>query len=739
MKKSLLLVSLGLLLVGCGETNNSSIEEKNTLNELLTSLSNKFHTTYQNSEGTFSYYQQPNYTFDTYTNVGLIVMNNGGCYEYTLYEDNIICSLPSLNDKSYFETYRQTINLSLDDFSLVDNKYVSSDENICNQVASLANYYNISKVEVEEIDHKLNFYLYDKTNKLVVSGIVDDEENELISNYISTYESPNKINNSNEELINVMGALNNNYIFEGRDYLNNYLIYVKMNGNGYYEGTSSSYEYGSGYIVLEDGVHSFINNKNGFSVSYQVGYNKVDYDKYFNLGKVFYNKFIKMQDHSYLSYDPYNIYSFANFFGVDASKVTHLVFDVFSDYVSINFFNQDALVVGGNLKNINSTSIEIIDNYVKGSVRPSLEHKSGTEELVTLTSSLNNNFTYYKKNDYVEENEYLELKSTEKGRFVATDVILTPKNNYYIIDDTAYEYTLENEKMNLSVEKSISKNEYLNLFTFKNIDFATFNPLGNNVYQTSDSTTLKILNNILDGNSNSKYQESATISIIDSKLHFVLKGGNMTWSEGYIDNINSTSIDLFNQEIAAPTWINNDNSDLKAYIDVLKANCNFTIKYASSVDTGDVYDEKSYDYWTNETVYFGFFENGITYSEAGYLYEYGYQENDDGERYFAISQYPFKYETIQDFNPLKALDDTWINRIEKVSDNHFVSSYEYIINIFASLTDLISYQIEKVDLVLENEELIIKLIDEDTIYGPMTITNVNKTKIPSFANNPKIY
>ena len=38
MKKSLLLVSLGLLLVGCGETNNSSIEEKNTLNELLTSL-----------------------------------------------------------------------------------------------------------------------------------------------------------------------------------------------------------------------------------------------------------------------------------------------------------------------------------------------------------------------------------------------------------------------------------------------------------------------------------------------------------------------------------------------------------------------------------------------------------------------------------------------------------------------------------------------------------------------------
>ena len=39
----------------------------------------------------------------------------------------------------------------------------------------------------------------------------------------------------------------------------------------------------------------------------------------------------------------------------------------------------------------------------------------------------------------------------------------------------------------------------------------------------------------------------------------------------------------------------------------------------------------------------------------------------------------------------------------------------------------------------KNDELIIKLIDEDTIYGPMTITNVNKTKIPSFANNPKIY
>ena len=95
--------------------------------------------------------------------------------------------------------------------------------------------------------------------------------------------------------------------------------------------------------------------------------------------------------------------------------------------------------------------------------------------------------------------------------------------------------------------------------------------------------------------------------------------------------------------------------------------------------------------------------------------------------------------TIQAVVPLKALDDTWINRIEKVSDNHFVSSYEYIINIFASLTDLTSYQIEKVDLVLDNDELIIKLIDEDTIYGPMTITNVNKTKIPSFANNPKIY
>ena len=40
--------------------------------------------------------------------------------------------------------------------------------------------------------------------------------------------------------------------------------------------------------------------------------------------------------------------------------------------------------------------------------------------------------------------------------------------------------------------------EYNKLYSFKSIDFNTFEPLGNNKYQTTAAYNLRILNHILD-------------------------------------------------------------------------------------------------------------------------------------------------------------------------------------------------------------------------------------------------
>ena len=358
-----------------------------------------------------------------------------------------------------------------------------------------------------------------------------------------------------------------------------------------------------------------------------------------------------------------------------------------------------------------------------------------------MTSSLDKNFTFQKEDEYVtgEEKKYYPIYSTEKGRLLQKEEIFEVKTNYFISNGVAYNYVIKNDNLNLSIENTLSMDEYNKLYSFKSIDFNTFEPLGNNKYQTTAAYNLRILNYILDGSLYDKYQDKAIVEIKEDKLYFELTG-NMASSKGYLENIGTTTIDKFNNNIVVPTWINFNNSTLNQYLNNLKENNNFTVFFTSNSDTSDIYTEQDYDYWTNEAVYFGLHKQGIVYSENGYLYEYGDKYDEDTEEeYFTIGTHPLTYKSISEFNPLSSLTEEWINRIEKIDETHYQTSYIYIISAFLKLVD-INASIEKIEFVLEKNELSMTFIDdENDTYGPVIIKNVGETKIPNFANTPKIY
>ena len=728
--RNLLILGLGILLSSCTGNNTSSTPM--TLEKALLELGDNFHTVYQDKNGSYDYYQQDNFSYDTYNNLGLLTMKNGGCYEFTIADNNVICSLPSINDNKYYDNYISKIDLSIDDFEEVDGAYISTDESVCDQVASLANYYDISKVEVELENSKLKFYLYNADDSLAVSGKVMEykAEYEPITSFLNTYESPSKINNENAELVNRFSGLNNNYTFEiGSN------VSVKMNQNGYFNTSSNQ-----GYIILEDGVHACTLSNNTFGVYYDVAYTLEEYYNLFNLDKIYFNKFIKVNDTEYLTYDDYNIYSLSNFFGADYSKVSHIKIKLTEEKIHISFNLKNQVLLEGDLYDINNTNISYLDNYINNGYKPSLKTYDNTE-LVNLTSSLDKNFTFQKEDEYVtgEEKKYYPIYSTEKGRLLQKEEIFDVKTNYFISNGVAYNYVIKNDNLNLSIENTLSMDEYNKLYSFKSIDFNTFEPLGNNKYQTTAAYNLRILNYILDGSVYDKYQDKAIVEIKDNKLYFELTG-NMASSKGYIENIGTTTIDKFNNDIIVPTWINSNNSTLNQYLNNLKNNNNFTVFFTSNSDTSDIYTEQDYDYWTNEAVYFGLHKQGIVYSENGYLYEYGDKYDEDTEEeYFTIGTHPLTYKSISEFNPLSSLTEEWINRIEKIDETNYQTSYSYIISAFLKLAD-INASIEKIEFVLENNELSMTFIDdENDTYGPVIIKNVGETKIPNFANTPKIY
>ncbi len=125
--RNLLILGLGILLSSC--TGNNTSTTPMTLEKALLELGNNFHTVYQDKNGSYDYYQQDNFSYDTYNNLGLLTMKNGGCYEFTIADDNVICSLPSTNDNKYYDNYISKIDLSIDDFEEVvklDVQYIDN-------------------------------------------------------------------------------------------------------------------------------------------------------------------------------------------------------------------------------------------------------------------------------------------------------------------------------------------------------------------------------------------------------------------------------------------------------------------------------------------------------------------------------------------------------------------------------------------------------------------------------------
>lgn len=745
MKKNRLFIFLSsvVLLSGCtGNSHTSSFKtEADYLEETLSSIGHKFHTKYQTERGYFDYYSSDNYIYDSSLNMGLVLMNNGGCYEFTIAEDQIVCSLPTLNDRAYLATYQSDISLSLSDFTLESGRYYSTDTEVCDTVASLANFYNIDRVEIEWLNDHFTFYLFYHSS-LVVQGIMNKEENEMVTSFIEKYHSPNEVGTLENEVENLFKNLKSNYTFEGYDYLTKTSIFSKMNENGFINAASNKYINGAGYVLLEDGAHTFSLNSSTLTVAYEVAYSRSEYIKTLSLNKVLPERFVKTSEHSYLTNDPLNIYNLSNFFAVDSEKVSYIILIIQEEGTQIEFYYQSTLILDGIISSIGSTEIEFVDDYVSTNQKPKLyEYKN--EELVALTSSLTTNFTYYKESDY-EEGTYYQVLSTEQGRYLIKDEILRSKSDYFAYEGNYYPYTYEmaSKTLNLQIEDVLSQEEYHSLYSFESINFKTFVPISSATYRTEDSQTLQVLNHLLDGNENASYQDYATIEIQDGKLYFTLVGKNMTWSKGYIDAIGKTSIAIFEgSTYNIPAFKEYKNQELQDFIHEVVVGANFTVEYASNHETSDIYDEKDYDYWTKDAVYFGFYENGVVKSEQGYFYEYGNVTDEDSEEtYFTIGSHPFVYDSLEEFNALHQIDGSvWISRIENLGDGNYQTSYHHIMDAFLNLFGLTQIDCSRMEFSLVNHELEVRVYEDEDLYGPMKITHVGTTIIPSFANTPHIY
>ena len=778
--KKILTILCLLTLVGCNPEANSSSESQSnsstisnvdktvTVEDIVAKMNSNFSVNYKTAKGTFNVYRTEDYFYDEELEGGQFILYDDTMYVYTIHNDVLVPRVPFSGYRKNFEKQYPSFKLDMDKFSKEGDVYYTTDANNLTQLGLLINSTAYDKASLFIENGLLNFRFYNSNNKIEVTGKVfgiDSTSVPLLDTYLENRIDPETEIAPNNELIIAANSLNDNFTFIGQNNTTNAGLSLLINENyvASFTGTKEDYEDLYGYIALEDGLHSFTIENDVVDVDFEVIENKDFIKENYSFKRHDFTKFKKISDNTYISSDAYNVNSFCDLLTLNSDSVNLVKLTINeNETLGIDLMYNHYSVYSGTIFNIENSMIDGLEDYVNGNLVPDLEHFDNTL-LVEATKDLKMNFTYVNEHIESEDELFYGVYSSEDGRKEYKEEHNNfPSTDYIVYEDFAYSYVLDEYKVLPQYYNYLDRDEYKKYFSFESIDFTHFKPIGTNKWMTNSRKYMNILSKLLGSNPYDNYHHQAIVELVDGALYFeILDTSFGTNTKGYLKDINTTSIDIINEYKTLndePTRPSYTNTDLINVIDPLRKKTNFTVKYHDDPEYNLFFDEKSYDYWTEDVVYFGDFEAGfITSSKSNYIYEYAMiTDEETNTDYLTISSLPSLYlNTVSDFNSFRKLTDEQINSFMPYNETKYISYDDEIIQIFVDVMQLggvsfIGYSAVILEIV--NNELVISIVDvidvtydengkryeNLEIFATATITNVGTTKIPSFAIVPSI-
>lgn len=787
MKKVLFLLSILTLLSACNTSNNSttstnsssiisnsssssSIEKLETVEQVLAALKNNFTVNYTSPNGSFNIYRTKDYIYDEELGGGQFILYDDTMYVYTLHNNIVLPKTPYSGTRKTFETVYPDFNVSLDTFSVENDVYTTTDVTTLTQIGLLINSTPNSKADLFMDNGFLNFRLYDNNGKVVILGKVFGIEGTSVKpldDYLKNNIDPETEVGENAPLINVLGALNDNFTFVGKKNSNDSGLTMLLNEQyvATFTGTEDNKENIYGYVALSDGLHEFTIENDVTTVNFEIAAEKNYIEENYKFNKHDFKKFKLIDNNTYISSDYYNVKSFMNLLEIEDSSINMIKIkvDENKNTADISLMSNHNEVYSGVISNIENTTISSLTPFINNEIKPDLNHYEN-EALVLATKDLNINYTFVRTDDILDatEQDFYGIKSNENGRKEYKSVYNNfPSTDYLVYDDMVFPYVIDAGKATPQIHNSLSIEEFNESFTFEAIDFTHFMPVGENKWMTNSKKYMRILSKLIGGNPYDDAHKQANIYLIDGIVHIEIEDPTYGISiSGYLTDINTTTVDLvdnFKKENTKPIISTYENIELINVISEIREKCNFTIEYHNDPEAGLYFTAGDYDYWTEDSVYFGYYKDGlITAEKSGYIYDFGWLTDDEGIKTQVVNTHPSAIvNSIKEYNPLARLSDELIKQILPYEDGKYISYNSEIISIFVDALQLGGSSIlgyAAVILSIDNGNLVVDVVDQivvnydengarsetPEIFASATFTNVGTTVIPSFANLPTI-
>lgn len=793
MKKHYLLLALaGIMLVSCqgggssSPTSSSPSEvttsgEENKLQAVLEGLKqNNFTTSYSlgNQANTYITYRSNDYFFDTYNQVGYIVLEDDTVYKFALYDNVCMPSAPrmGLRDEIFSPNF-EPIDVDLESCEMVDdNIYQSTDIKVVQSFAHAANmtiYDSDNQVYLDTVNFyldnndNLKFAVYTINDVISLQGTIYDINKtslEAADKFLEDGISPENIKTDDTSLKEIFGEGDFTFRSQVRDYVNGYQYQLVL-GKDYYYYPSN----GEGSMVLSDGYsHPFTLTSEGeLTVDYEYDASEEYYRDLFSLRRVDYSKFYKVDDSTFLTRDYFNVSSLAFYLGLTSTDATtgetvpltnadglKIVINQ-DNSLSLTFYDDSSTAAEATLTDINSVAIEQIDNYLKSNLLPSLEVHENAKALDDAIQALDA-YTI----EVLDSSSFVEkIEIDQNGRYETWSYPLSRDLNYVKKGSNYYPFLVNGSSYEIDVTQPLSEEEYHSLLDLKSIDYSTFYYLGetDGRYRTDIQQHLDVLSNVFTVSSYSQITAAYITLNDDGSITFSLQDGSLLGGgellEYTLTSMESSStltnvVNSFDDSLLDL----GDHTPLVNFFNKLNEEQNFRVRFLSG--EGDSYTEEDDDFYTKETYYSGYFKDGLYLTPSGYIYEFreSYVDSETGDTIpFQIGSHPLNATSIYESTNLPLFTEEVLNTF-KLTSQGFETQNSYYIDLICGFLYMDSTYIDKMIFSIVDDELHIRFETREytqdesglltnayeyTLFAEVNIIDVGSTVIPEDAVLPE--
>ena len=694
MEKKLLLLSLPLLvLASCGPTGSESesttsletVDEGAAIQAVIDELAkedNFTFTYYNGAAGTTPYnaYRGEAYFYDDYNGFGLLYTPDEAVYEYRVVDGVALVNTPFVGTKATaYDPNSEPISFDLEEVGqdLGDGLYqINADGKGVAAIEALAHagnfsiYYNgqlnlVRATLFLDDDENLNVVTYDAADHVIFRGTFSDVGESVFqpaSDFLALGIDPEDVKTESLTLSELFG--------EGDFPV---LATCNVSGIGTYQmGLGKDYYYypaakEGAAILSDDYVRIFTYDGTNLNVEFDYAADRPFYEDYYGLGRVDYSRFMEVGNDTFYTTDYFNVGSFAHYLAVsdeysedslspDAMKIVVTG----TDSADVSFYQGGSLVAMCTLTEIGTYSFEPIEDYMKSGILPTLPSNPNTEALVAAFEGLDSfEFTSDDQSAFTVGGQIVEglgrLEKTADGflAFAYGSNYLKLGERYYHFEETA----LGQFAIDLSV--SMDEETYEREYSLASIDFSTFYYLGDSDgrYRSSNPNHLMVFANVFTLRASMNLVAVYITLNDDGSIYVEIE--DSTWgNSGYtLRKSENTALQDLVTEYASYTLPPYENADYVAFFEELSKG-NFTVTF---LDTeADSFGDKNKEYYTPETYYSSYFDDGVMKTDSGYFYEYaGPGEDAKGVSHpWRMGSHPLDYDSIFEASHLDAFTRT---------------------------------------------------------------------------------